>query len=83
MSHATLRGRVVGPPPTIGRPAIRSAARSTGTLPAARGPAPARAWFGDFADAAAAATSVPTAVAGLGALAAVGVGLLVTDPERR
>jgi hypothetical protein len=32
---------------------------------------------------AAAATGVPTAVAGLGALAAVGVGLLVTDPERR
>jgi len=38
--------------------------------------------LGDLADAAA-ATGVPTVVAGLGALTAVGVGLLVTDPERR
>jgi hypothetical protein len=83
MSHAALRGRI-GPAPTGRATATpRTARSSTLSSPAARGPLPAAAWFGDFADAAAAATSVPTAVAGLGALAAVGVGILVTDPERR
>jgi hypothetical protein len=76
MSFSALRGSRVGPAP-------RAAGLASSCAPA-RGPPAARAWFGDFADAAAAATgSVPTVVAGLGALTAVGVGLLVTDPERR
>jgi len=77
MAHAALRGRV-GP---SARP-DRTPTSSRAARQAARGPPAPRAWFGDLADAAA-ATGVPTVVAGLGALTAVGVGLLVTDPERR
>lgn len=75
MSHAALRGRAPAPRPSA------PVARSHSARPV-RGPAPPRAFFGDLADAAA-ATGLPTAVAGLSALAAVGVGILVTDPERR
>ena len=81
MSHAALRGRVGPGPAGRAPPVVRRPGAPTSLT--ARGPPPACGFFGDFADAAAAATSGPTAVAGRGALAAGGVGLLVTDPERR